>query len=154
MRPAPNFTLLDQDGVARSLADYRGRWLVLYFYPKDDTPGCTSQACSFRDEREVISEHGAEVVGISKDSVRSHKKFAEKHGLNFTILSDPEHTTIEAYGAWAPKKMMGREFLGTHRNTVIVSPEGNIVREFPNVTPKDHALEIIRALDELKQQTQ
>jgi peroxiredoxin Q/BCP len=153
MKQAPDFTLPDQNGVDHSLSDYAGKWLVLYFYPADDTPGCTTEACSFRDEREIIAEHGAEVIGISKDSVASHKKFAEKYGLNFTVLSDPGHAVIEAYGAWAPKKMFGREYLGTLRNTYIIDPEGNIAREFPNVSPKGHALEIIRALDELKQQS-
>ncbi|HKX23698.1 MAG TPA: peroxiredoxin [Candidatus Saccharimonadales bacterium] len=151
MNKAPDFTLPDQNGTDHSLGDYAGKWLVLYFYPADDTPGCTTEACSFRDEREVIAEHGAEVVGVSKDTVASHKKFAEKYGLTFTVLSDPEHVVIEAYGAWAPKKMFGRDYLGTLRKTFIIDPAGNIAREFPNVSPKGHALEIIRALDELKQ---
>jgi len=153
MNKAPDFTLPDQNGVDHSLAEYAGKWLVLYFYPADDTPGCTTEACSFRDEREVIAEHGAEVVGISKDSVESHKKFADKYNLTFTVLSDPNHEVIEAYGAWAPKKMFGREYLGVLRKTFIIDPEGNIAREFPKVSPKGHALEIIRALDELKQQS-
>ena len=152
MKQAPDFTLPDQNGQNHSLEDYKGKWLVLYFYPQDDTPGCTTEACAFRDEREVIAEHGAEVVGISKDSVASHKRFAEKYDLNFTVLSDPDHQIIEAYGAWSPKKMFGRDFLGTIRTTFIISPEGDIAREFPNVAPKGHALEIIQALDELKQQ--
>jgi peroxiredoxin Q/BCP len=147
---APDFTLLDQDGRSRSLADYKGTWLVLYFYPKDDTPGCTTEACSFRDEREVIAEHGAEIVGISRDTVKSHKRFAEKYNLNFTLLSDPDHKTIEAYGAWLPKKMFGREYLGIQRKTLIIDPNGEIVREYPDVTPKEHALQIIRDLEELK----
>lgn len=147
---APDFTLLDQDGRSRSLADYKGTWLVLYFYPKDDTPGCTTEACSFRDEREVIAEHGAEIVGISRDTVKSHKRFAEKYNLNFTLLSDPDHKTIEAYGAWLPKKMFGREYLGIQRKTLIIDPNGEIVREYPDVTPKEHALQIIRDLEKLK----
>jgi len=150
MKKAPNFTLTDQDGVTRSLADYAGKWLVLYFYPKDDTPGCTAEACSFRDARDVIAEHGAEVVGISKDSVASHRKFVDKHSLNFTLLSDPDHTTIEAYGAWGLKKFMGREFTGTKRMTFIISPTGDIVREYPDVTPKEHAAQILLDLTELK----
>lgn len=150
MKFAYDFTLPDQNGDLHSLADYRGKWVVLYFYPQDDTPGCTTEACSFRDERDVLAEHGAQVIGISKDSVASHKRFAKKHNLNFTLLSDPDHKTIEAYGAWAPKKMFGREFLGTLRRTYIIDPEGIIAREFPDVTPKDHAGEIIRALEELK----
>lgn len=146
MTKAPDFTLPDQDGIMRSLADYSGAWLVLYFYPKDDTPGCTTEACEFRDARDVIAERGAKVVGISKDSVKSHKKFADKHSLNFTLLSDPDHQVIEAYGAWGPKKFMGREFLGTKRMTCIISPDGEIVREYPDVTPKEHAAQILRDL--------
>ncbi len=150
MKQASDFTLLDQDGQERSLQDFRGKWLVLYFYPKDDTPGCTTEACSFRDEREVIAEHGAEVVGVSKDSIASHKKFVQKHGLNFTLLSDPDHKVTEAYGAWGSKKFMGREFEGVIRSTFIINPDGFIVREYPKVAPKDHALQIIRDLEELK----
>lgn len=147
---APDFTLLDQNSESHSLTDYQGKWLVLYFYPKDDTPGCTTEACSFRDERDIIAEHGAEIVGISKDSVASHKKFAEKYNLNFTLLSDEDHKIIEAYGAWAPKKMFGREYIGTQRRTFIVDPNGDIVREYPDVTPKEHAREIIHDLETLK----
>lgn len=147
---APDFTLLDQNSELHSLTDYHGKWLVLYFYPKDDTPGCTTEACSFRDERDIIAEHGAEIVGISKDSVASHKKFAEKYNLNFTLLSDEDHKIIEAYGAWAPKKMFGREYIGTQRRTFIVDPNGDIVREYPDVTPKEHAREIIHDLETLK----
>lgn len=150
MKQAPNFTLQDQDGIQRNLQDYKGKWIVLYFYPKDDTPGCTTEACSFRDEREVIAEHGAEVIGISKDSVASHKKFIQKYGLTFTLLSDPDHRTIEAYGAWGIKKFMGREYLGTIRQTFIIDPNGMIVREYPKVTPKDHALQIIKDLETLR----
>jgi peroxiredoxin Q/BCP len=142
MKQAPDFTLQDQNGQSHSLADYKGKFVVLYFYPKDDTPGCTTEACSFRDGRDVIMEHGADVVGVSKDSVESHKKFAEKYGLNFTLLSDPEHKTIEAYGAWG--------MMGTKRMTFLIGPDGTIAREYPNVTPKEHALQIIRDLEELK----
>lgn len=148
---APAFTLQDQDGVERSLADYAGKWLVIYFYPKDDTPGCTTEACAFRDERDAIAELGnAVVIGISKDSVRSHKKFAEKHDLHFTLLSDPDHATIEAFGAWGPRKFMGREFMGTHRNTYIIDPQGEIVKTYEGVNPKNHAGEIIRVLHTLQ----
>jgi peroxiredoxin Q/BCP len=144
---APNFSLPDQDGTVHSLADYAGKWVVLYFYPKDDTPGCTAEACSFRDEREVIAQAGqAAVVGVSRDSIRSHKKFAEKYNLNFTLLSDPDHTTIEAYGAWRPKKFMGREFMGTVRNTVIINPAGEIVKVYEGVDVKSHAVQIISDL--------
>lgn len=151
MKPAPNFSLPDQDNQVRTLADYAGQWLVLYFYPADDTPGCTTEACSFRDEREAIAEFGnAVVVGVSKDSVKSHKKFADKYNLNFALLSDPEHQMIEAYGVWQPKKFMGREFLGTVRSTFIISPDGYITKEYPKVDPKKHAVEIIEDLRTLQ----
>lgn len=146
-KQALDFSLPDQDGNIHSLNDYAGKWLVLYFYPRDDTSGCTTEACSFRDEREAIAEFGkAEVVGVSKDTVRSHKKFAEKYGLNFTILSDPEHKVIEAYDSWKPKKFMGREFLGTVRNTFIISPDGHIAKEYLGVDPRNHAAGIIADL--------
>jgi len=151
MQNAPDFSLQDQNGELRQLKDYAGKWLVLYFYPKDDTPGCTKEACSFRDAREVIAKLGhAEVAGVSKDSVASHKKFADKHGLNFTLLSDPEHATIEAYGSWKPKKFMGREYLGTERNTFIISPDGEIAKKYEGVDPQTHAAQIIKDLEELQ----
>ena len=147
MKPAPDFSLQDQNGDTKTLADYAGKWLILYFYPKDDTPGCTTEACNFRDERDAIAEFGnAEVVGISKDSVASHKKFIDKHHLNFTLLSDPEHVTIEAYDSWKPKKFMGREYIGVERNTFLINPDGQIVKEYRGVNPKLHAAEIIADL--------
>jgi peroxiredoxin Q/BCP len=151
MKQAPDFSLPDQNGDVHSLSDYTGKWLVLYFYPKDDTPGCTTEACNFRDERDAIAEFGnAIVVGISKDSVRSHKKFAEKYGINFTILSDPDHTVIEAYDRWQPKKFMGREYIGTMRNTFVISPDGQIAKEYIGVDPKKHAAQIITDLKQLQ----
>lgn len=149
MKAAPDFTLSDQDGTKRSLADYRGKWLVLYFYPKDDTPGCTTEACNFRDARADI-EKLAHVVGISTDSVTSHKKFSDKYHLNFTLLSDPHHEVIEAYGSWVPKKIMGKEFLGTKRNTFLINPEGFVVKEYAGVDPKVHAAELITDLKSLQ----
>lgn len=152
MKPAQPFTLLDQHSKLHSLADYRGKWVVLYFYPKDDTPGCTTEACSFRDEREAIAEFGnAIILGISTDSVKSHKKFADKYRLTFPLLSDPGHSVIEAYDAWQPKKMFGREFLGVLRKTFIIDPTGFIAKEYPNVDPKTHAAEIINDLKSLQQ---
>ena len=151
MKQAPIFSLPDQDGNIKTLQDYAGKWLVLYFYPKDNTPGCTTEACSFRDERDAIAEFGgAEVVGVSKDSVRSHKKFMADHGLNFTLLSDTEHKTIEAYDSWKPKKFMGREYMGTERNTFIISPDGKIAKEYRGVDPKAHAVQIISDLKKLQ----
>jgi peroxiredoxin Q/BCP len=151
MTQAPDFSLPDQDGTVRTLADYAGKWLVLYFYPRDDTPGCTTEACNFRDERDAVAEIGnCEVVGVSKDSVASHKRFAAKHHLNFTILSDTEHKVIEAYDSWKPKKFMGREYLGTARNTFIISPDGKIAKEYRGVDPKTHAGVIIADLKALQ----
>jgi len=148
---APDFSLIDQEGIVHSLKDYAGKWLVLYFYPKDNTSGCTTEACNFRDERDAIAEFGkAEIVGISKDSVASHKKFADKHGLNFSILSDPDHTTIEAYGSWGTRKFMGREYQGTFRNTFVITPTGEIAKKYENVDPKKHAAEIIKDLQSLQ----
>lgn len=151
MASAPNFTLKDQDGTSHSLLDYAGRWVVLYFYPKDDTPGCTTEACEFRDARDVIAELGnAVVIGISKDTVKAHKKFADKFDLNFTLLSDPDHEVIEAYGAWQEKSMYGRKFMGIQRSTFIIDPSGNIAKEYPKVTPRKHAAQIIKDLQEFQ----
>lgn len=150
-KPAPDFTLPDQNGKHHSLKDYAGNWLVLYFYPKDDTPGCTTEACAFRDERELIAELGnAEIVGVSKDSVASHKKFAEKYKLNFTILSDESTEVLKAYGAWTEKGMFGKKYMGVTRSTVIIDPAGNIVKTYPNVDPINHAAEIIKDLKDLQ----
>ncbi len=149
-KKAPDFSLLDQDGASVSLNDYAGKWLVLYFYPKDNTPACTKEACSFRDERDMIAEiSGAQIVGISRDSVSSHKRFATRHNLNFKLLSDPDHIAQEAYGAWGLKKFMGREFYGTLRNTYVINPEGYIVKEYLGIDPKQHAMDIISDLKEL-----
>lgn len=151
MPKAPDFNLADENGVMRSLADYKGKWLVLYFYPKDDTPGCTAEACSFRDAREAIAELGnAQVVGVSKDSVASHKKFASRHTLNFTLLSDPDHIGISAYNSWKPQKFAGHEFWGTKRNTFIIDPAGNIAKEYVGVDPKNHVAEIIKDLKDFQ----
>jgi thioredoxin-dependent peroxiredoxin len=151
MKPAPDFSLPDQDNTVHSLADYAGKWLVLYFYPKDDTTGCTTEACNFRDARDVIAQLGnAEVVGVSKDSVGSHKKFLEKYHLNFTLLSDPEHKVIAAYDSWKPKRFMGHDYIGTQRNTFIINPAGKIVKEYIGVDPKTHAVAIINDLKALQ----
>jgi len=140
---AADFTLPDQNGNTHSLKDYAGKWLVLYFYPEDDTSGCTTEACNFRDAREVIAElGGAEVVGISKDTVDSHKKFHDKYSLNFTILSDTSHKTMKAYDSWGV--MMAK------RNTFIISPGGEIVKKYEGVEPSEHAAEIIKDLKELQ----
>lgn len=146
---AADFSLTDQDGKTRTLADFAGKWLVLYFYPKDDTPGCTVEACSLRDANDELIDVGAEVVGISKDDTDSHRKFKAKHQLNFTLLSDPEGKTIEAYGAWG-KKMFGRE--GILRKTFIISPKGEIVKTYGRVTPLGHGEKVLEDLKHLQAQ--
>ncbi len=147
---APNFKLKDQNSNYHTLEDYKGKWLIVYFYPKDDTPGCTKEACNFRDGRELIREAGAEVVGISKDSSQSHLKFATKHNLSFTLLSDPEATTIKAYGALGEKKMFGKTFLGIKRNCYLINPAGQIVKEYLGVNPSTIAGDILKDLDALR----
>jgi peroxiredoxin Q/BCP len=146
--PAPDFSLKDSDGKLRTLANYKGRWLVLYFYPEDDTPGCTVEACSFRDARDNITELGAEVIGISQDNANSHEKFKAKHTLNFTLLSDPDKKAMNAYGAWG-KKMFGKE--GVLRKTFIINPEGQVVKAYGRVTPLGHGKQVVTDLKQLQQ---
>ena len=141
---APDFSLTDANGNVHTLADYKGRWLVLYFYPMDDTPGCTIEACSLRDAATELSELDADVVGVSADDAKSHQKFLAKYHLNFTLLSDPDKKAIEAYGAWG-KKMFGKE--GILRKTFIISPDGQVVKAYGRVTPLGHGEQVI---DELK----
>lgn len=151
MKKAPGFKLKDQNGNFQDLKDYLGKWLVIYFYPKDDTPGCTTEACSFRDSRSAIAELGnASVIGISKDSVESHAKFTNKYELNFTLLSDPTHKTIEDYQSWKPLKFMGKEYMGTQRNTFIINPKGYIAKEYFGVSPSTHVAQIINDLNNLQ----
>jgi len=144
---APNFSLKDGDGVVHSLKDYVGKWIVLYFYPKDDTPGCTVEACSLRDARDDIAKLGAEVIGVSMDDAASHEKFKAKHSLNFTLLSDPDRTIIDAYGAWG-KKMFGQE--GILRRTFIIDPKGVVVKVYGRVTPLGHGEQIVQELKRLQ----
>lgn len=146
--PAPPFSLNDSEGTTHTLEQYRGKWVVLYFYPKDDTPGCTIEACSLRDARDDIAALGAEIIGVSADDVNSHETFAAKHQLNFTLLSDPTTKTIEAYGAWGPK-MFGR--LGIQRKTFIINPEGQVVKVYGRVTPLGHGDSIVAELQRLQQ---
>lgn len=148
---AKDFNLQDQNGLYHTFSEYNGKWLLVYFYPKDDTPGCTKEACNFRDGINELTKRGVEIVGISKDSVSSHKKFADKYKLNFTILSDPDHLVIEAYGAWGEKKFMGREFTGTKRNSYLIDPNGEIVKEYDSVNPLSHFSDILNDLDQLQQ---
>ena len=143
---APAFTLLDQDGVSRSLNDYLGKKIILYFYPKDNTAGCTSQACSFRDLYPQFEEKDAIVIGISKDSVRSHKNFQEKHQLPFTLLSDPNCEVIQAYDVWKEKKMYGRTYMGIVRSTYLIDEKGMIVKAFEKVKAKTNAKDMLGEL--------
>lgn len=146
---APDFALPDENGVIRRLADYRGQPLVLYFYPKDDTPGCTTEACNFRDDYSQYQQAGVTIVGISPDSPKSHTKFKMKHQLPFTLLADEDHKVCEAYGVWGRKKFMGREYDGVLRTTFLIDAQGKVARVFENVKPADHSQEILAALKEL-----
>jgi peroxiredoxin Q/BCP len=141
---APNFSLPDQNGKTHHLSQYLGSWVLLYFYPKDDTPGCTREACSIRDNFAEFKKAGITVLGMSADSVQSHARFAEKYELPFTILSDPEKTTLKKYGAWAKKAFLGKSFLGIKRMSYLISPEGKIAKIYPKVKPQEHASEVLR----------
>ena len=143
---APGFTLQDKDGNAVSLSDFAGRKIVLYFYPKDNTPGCTRQACAFAGLYGEFQKRGVEVIGISRDSVASHAKFAEKHGLSFVLLSDPELTAIQAYGVWQEKKLYGKVSMGVVRTTFIIGKDGKIEKIMPKVKPDTNAAEILAEL--------
>ena len=143
---APDFTLNDKDGNAVSLSDFAGKKVVLYFYPKDNTPGCTRQACAFAGLYSEFERRGVEVVGISKDSVASHIKFAEKYGLPFVLLSDPELVAIKAYDVWQEKKMCGKVGMGVVRTTFVIDEQGNIQEIMPKVKPDTNAQEILEAL--------
>ncbi len=143
---APDFTLLDQDGITHSLNTEKGKWVLLYFYPKDNTPGCTKQACALRDEFPAFEKLNCTVFGISVDSVISHKKFAEKFSLPFTLLADTEKSMVEAYGVWKKKKRAGREYLGIVRTSFLINPSGKIAKIYENVNPETHATEILRDL--------
>lgn len=143
---APDFTLQDQKGSAVSLSDFLGKRVVLYFYPRDNTPGCTRQACAFAGAYGEFQGRGVEVIGISKDSVASHVKFAEKHGLPFVLLSDPGRQAIEAYGVWQEKKTCGKVSMGVVRTTFLIDAEGKIEAIMPKVKPDTNAAEILAAL--------
>ena len=145
---APDFTLLDKNGEAVSLADFSGKKVVLYFYPKDNTPGCTRQACAFAGAYRQFEAMGVEVIGISKDSVASHVKFAEKYNLPFVLLSDPDRVAIEAYGVWQEKKLYGKVSMGVVRTTFIIDEQGMIQKVMPKVKPDTNAAEILSFLAE------
>jgi len=143
--PAPDFELLDDSNQTRRLTDFRGQRVVLYFYPKDDTPGCTKEACNFRDDYSAYEQAGITVLGISPDSVESHQKFKAKFQLPFALLADEGHKVCDAYGTWGPKKFMGKEYEGVLRTTFLIGPQGTIVRVFENVRPAEHSAEVLAA---------
>lgn len=144
---APAFSLTDQNGKTHTLADYAGSWLVLYFYPKALTPGCTTQACAIRDTAAVFKKRHAVVVGISADKTALLKKFEEKEQLTFTLLGDPEKTMIDAYGMWQEKSMYGKKYMGINRGTVIVDPQGVVRHIIAKASPKTHADDVLKWLD-------
>lgn len=143
---APDFELKDSEGKVHKLSDYKGKTFVLYFYPKDDTKGCTTEACSFRDSYAEFEQAGVDVVGVSPDDEQSHAKFIDKYELPFTLLSDPDHKVCEAYGVWGLKKFMGREYEGVFRTTFVIGPAGEIVKVFEKVQPTDHSQEVLEAV--------
>jgi peroxiredoxin Q/BCP len=145
---APDVVLPDETGAVHRLADQRGRWTVLYFYPKDDTPGCNTEACQFRDLHGDYAATDADVWGVSKDSAASHQRFREKFDLPFVLLSDPKREVIDRYGAWAEKSTLGRTFMGIVRSTFLIDPDGRIVRTWPKVKADGHAAEVLAALAE------
>ncbi|HSS05284.1 MAG TPA: thioredoxin-dependent thiol peroxidase [Solirubrobacterales bacterium] len=146
---APDFTLPDQDGEALTLSDLRGETVVLYFYPRADTPGCTTQACGIRDRRADYKAAGARVIGVSPDEVGAVKKFADKFDLEFTLLADADHAVADAYGTWVEKSMYGKKYMGVQRATFLIDPEGKIAKVFPKVSPKTHDDGVLKALAEL-----
>jgi thioredoxin-dependent peroxiredoxin len=143
---APDFELPDETGTLRRLSDYRGKAVVLYFYPKDDTTGCTAEACNFRDDYSAYEKAGVEILGVSPDTVKSHVKFKQKYGLPFPLLADKDHKVCELYGVWALKKFMGREYMGVLRTTFLIDAEGQIARVFENVKPAEHSADLLSEL--------
>lgn len=139
---APIFSLPDQNGKVHSLEDYKGKKVLLYFYPKDDTPGCTTEACNFRDGYDEFMKMGLVILGVSADAIKSHKKFAEKFKLPFPLLSDEDKKVCEAYGVWQMKKFMGREYMGIVRSSFLINEEGTIAKIYEEVKPKEHAEEV------------
>ena len=142
-KKAADFSLQDQHGVIHTLSQYEGKKVLVYFYPKDDTPGCTTEACSFRDNYEALKELGLVVLGISKDTVKSHKKFVEKYDLPFPLLSDEDGSVCQAYGVWKLKKFMGREYMGISRESFLIDEHGDIAKVYQEVKPKEHVGEVM-----------
>jgi thioredoxin-dependent peroxiredoxin len=145
-KAAPDFELESDSGETIHLSDFRGKPVVLYFYPKDDTPGCTTQACEFRDAYETFRERGIEIVGVSPDDVASHGKFKSKYKLPFTLLADPDHKVAEAYGVWGEKNFAGKKYLGINRSTFLIDGDGNIVRAMLGIKPAGHAARVLEEI--------
>jgi thioredoxin-dependent peroxiredoxin len=145
-QPAPDFSLVSDSGEEVRLSDLRGRTVVLYFYPRDDTPGCTAQACGIRDTWSAFEGTGAVVLGVSPDDERSHAKFKEKYGLPFTLLADADHKLTEQYGFWVEKTMAGKRYMGVERSTVVIDADGNVAKVFRRVKPAEHAQQVLTAL--------
>jgi len=145
-KPAPDFSLEDDRGAKVTLSSFRGKSVVVYFYPKDDTPGCTKEACGFRDAYDQILARGAVVIGISPDKPTSHAKFKAKYNLPFMLLADPETAVLKTWGAWGEKSMYGKKYEGVLRSTVVIGPDGNVKKIFPKVSPEGHAAEILEIL--------
>lgn len=146
---APSFSLKNTSGETVKLSDFKGKKLVLYFYPKDLTPGCTKEACAFRDDYAKLRKRGVEVVGVSADDQTSHQKFTSKHSLPFTLLSDPDHEMIEKYGAWGEKSLYGRKFMGILRMTFIIDEQGKIAYIFKKVKPETHSEDVLKVIDSM-----
>lgn len=147
---APDFTVADQNGKSHTLSDYRGQWVLIYFYPKDDTPGCTKEACAIRDMMPNFKKLKLQIFGVSVDSVKSHKKFEEKYDLPFTLLADEDKKIVGKYGVWGKKKFMGREYMGTFRTSFLIDPKGKIAKIYEKVKPEVHAEEILDDLKKMK----
>jgi peroxiredoxin Q/BCP len=146
---APEFTLPDQDGIDHSLSDYKGKWVLLYFYPKDNTPGCTIEACTIRDQFKDFKKIDAVVLGVSTDSVKSHKKFADGFNLPFTLLADENKEVVGKYGVFGEKKMMGKTYMGTKRSSFLIDPSGKVAKVYEKVKPETHAEEVLADLKKL-----
>jgi len=144
--PAPQFSLQDETGQVRHLSDFQGQAVVLYFYPKDDTPGCTTEACNFRDDYGEYAKAGVVILGVSTDSPKSHAKFKAKYNLPFSLLADTDHAVCEAYGVWGRKKFMGKEYDGVFRTTFVIGKDGQVVKVFENGKPDGHSAQVLEAL--------
>jgi peroxiredoxin Q/BCP len=145
-KQAPDFELESDSGETVRLSDFRGKPVVLYFYPKDDTPGCTTEACEFRDAYDTYRERGIEILGVSPDTVTSHEKFKSKYELPFTLLADPDHKTAEAYGVWGERSFAGKKYMGINRSTFVIDEDGNVVRAMLGIKPAGHAAAVLEQL--------